>query len=460
MELCVKEKLSKLGYRVNTKPYEYIDECDKWYRNELIDDFHKRTTIQGETYEIDRMNFAKRCCADDANLCEVISINVGNETQSEQIQNILKHNKFDVMYRKQLERMSASGTVAAYVRLDNALYLDNGKVTGGNVKISYCYADNYIPLTVVNDEVLEAAFSGSDITKEGKKTTLVTFTLDEAHCYVANTYVFDNTGKEIENYWIQLGEVKPFEIMRVAEVNNIEHMDGFGLPKILNAIPTLKKIDLCNMILNGDLEKGEKLILTNEALIDIDPNTGKIKKNPLLKKLFVLLGQEKLPDKDSLIKEYNPEIRIDKIKETFEFCLSLLSMMFGFGSKKYQFENGQIQTATQYIGERQDSMQELNKQRKEAVDYISNIIKAVMWFSNTFCGTGFDTEAEICIDFDDSYIEDKNTKIEGMRQDAQTFSDIPEFTIRFIMERLNVDREEAVKIYEDRVGDEDDEPED
>lgn len=460
MESCVSAKLNKLGYRVRSKPYDYIKVCDQWYKNELIDDFHKRTTIQGEEYEIDRMNFAKRGCADDANLCEVISINVGNEAQTEQINKLLQKNRFDVMYRKQLERMSASGTVAAYVRLDNASYLDNGKVMGGNVRISYCYADNYIPLTVVNDEVLEAAFSGSDVTPEGKQTTLVTFTRDKNNYYVAHTYVFNNAGKEIENYWLQLADIKPFEVMRVAEVNNIDKMDGFGLPKLWGAVPVLKKLDLCNMILAGDLDKGEKLLLTNEALVGIDPNSGKIKKKTsLMKKLFVFLG-EKLPEQKSLIQEYNPEIRIDKMKETFEFCLSLLSMMFGFGSKKYQFENGQIQTATQYIGERQDSMQELNKQRKESIDYISNIVKALMWFSNMFCGTDFDTEAEICIDFDDSYIEDKNTKIESMRTDAQTFSDIPEFTIRYIMERLNVDKEEAVKIYENRTGDEDDETED
>lgn len=455
MEPCVETKLNKLGFKVRNEPYTYIKKCNAWYRNELIDDFHKRVSLYGEEYEIERMNFAKRCCADDANLCEIISINVGNEEQSESVGELLKNNNFETMYRQQLELTSATGTVASYVRLDNANYLDNGKVVGGDVRISYCEAGNYIPLTVINNRVVEAAFSGTDITTKGKKTTLVTFTLDESKQYIAHTYVFDKSGKEVEDYWIQLGEVKPFAVMRVAEVNNLKNMDGFGLPKLLNAIPSLKKIDLCNMILNGDLDKGEKVILTNEALVEINEHTGKPKKpNKMLKRLFVFIGH-KLPEQDSVIKEYNPEIRIDKIKESFEFCLSLLSMMFGFGSKKYQFENGQIQTATQYIGERQDSMQELNKQRNEAIEYISDLIKAMMWFSNAFCDTNFDTEAEICVDFDDSYIEDKNSKIEAMRNDAQTFSDIPEFTIKYIMERFNVDRDRALKIYEARDIEED-----
>lgn len=451
MENCVKEKLEKLGFKVNTNPYNYIDVCNKWYQNEVIDDFHKRTTIQGEEYEIDRINFAKRGCADDANLCEVISINVGDEKQSEDINTLLENNKFDVMYREQLERMSATGTVAAYIRLDNAIFLDNGKVTGGDVKISYCNAENYIPLLVVNNDVIEAAFSGVDYVNGNKKTTLVVFRLEEEN-YKAETYIFDKDGKEIDSFWIMLGDVKPFAVMRVAEVNNLKNMNGFGLPKIWNAISILKKLDLCNMILNGDLEKGEKLILTNEAIVAIDPDTGEPKrKTSLLKKLFVFLGQDKLPQMESIFQEYNPKIRIDEITKTFELCLSLFSMMFGFGSKKYTFENGQIQTATQYIGERQDAMQELNKQRKSATDYIQHLIKAIMWFENTFNGSNYDLEAEICIDFDDSYIEDKNTKIESMRADAQSFSDIPEFMIRYIMERLNVERDEAIKIMNNKT---------
>ena len=103
---------------------------------------------------------------------------------------------FETMYRQQLELVSATGTVASYVRLDNANYLDNGKVVGGDVRISYCEAGNYIPLTAINNRVVEAAFSGTDITTKGKKTTLVTFTLDESKQYIAHTYVFNKSGPQ------------------------------------------------------------------------------------------------------------------------------------------------------------------------------------------------------------------------------------------------------------------------
>lgn len=185
MESCVESKLQNLGYYVNTVPYGYINACNAWYKNELIEKFHRRTSIQGEEYVIERMNFAKRGCADDANLCEIIQINVGNANQTDEINKILNDNRFDVMYRKQLERMSAAGTVAAYVRLKDATYLDNGSVTGGTIRIAYCYAENYTPLLVENEEVLEACFYGVDYVNGKKRTTMVLFTRPDGTNYKA-----------------------------------------------------------------------------------------------------------------------------------------------------------------------------------------------------------------------------------------------------------------------------------
>ena len=89
MESCVESKLQNLGYYVNTVPYGYINACNAWYKNELIEKFHRRTSIQGEEYVIERMNFAKRGCADDANLCEIIQINVGNANQTDEILSLI-----------------------------------------------------------------------------------------------------------------------------------------------------------------------------------------------------------------------------------------------------------------------------------------------------------------------------------------------------------------------------------
>lgn len=472
MKECVKTYLQGRGYTVNNNALSIIQTCDDWYANRVISNFHKRKNLNGKEIQLSHMNFAKRCCADDANLCEIISVVPEKESKSEEfIEQLLSGNRFDVRYREQLEKVSATGTAGAYIYLQDATYLEdesgNVKVKGGRVCINYVDADCTIPLTVENKLVTECAFAATDIVKGKERTTLVIFTKENGK-YKAETVAFNELGTKIEDdcMVIQLGEVKPFAIMINAEVNNLDNMLGYGLPKIHNNIPLFQAVDLCYNLLSGDLSKADKLVFINELLACIQKDEhGNPYLTPQQKEIFILLGQDggKMPEEKTLVQEYNPEIRIEEITKAFELVLSLLSMSFGYGSKKYTFENGKITTATEYIGTRQDSMQELNKQRKQATSYIEDIIHAAMWFSNEFSGTSFNQEEKLSIEFDDSYVEDKQTKLEGLRDDALSF-DIPELTVRYLMEAYNMTEEEATDLVmrkqdakeQDTDGDEED----
>ena len=411
--------------------------------------------MNNEEIKLSRLNFAKRCCADDANLCEVISVTPEKESTSQEfIDSIIKSNRFDTMYRKQLEKTAAIGTVGAYVYLRNADLMEDSKgvisLRGGDIRINYCDGDCIIPLTVENDEVIECGFSATNTVRGVQKTTLVIFTINNGQ-YSAETVVFNEHGDKIDNECsiVTLGDVKPFSIMRVAEVNNLDDMEGYGLPKIWNTIPFFKALDLAYNLLYGDLDKGDKLIFINELLacIQRDPVTNEAYLTPQQKKLFILLG-EKLPDEKNLVQEYNPELRVQALTEIFELVLSLISMQFGYGTKKYSFENGQIKTATEYIGEKQDEMQELNKQRKQATEYISGLIKAAIWFSNTFQGTSYNLDENLVIEFDDSYVEDKVAKLERLRTDALSFPEIKELTVWYLKDAYQLSEEEAKELVE------------
>ena len=411
--------------------------------------------MNNEEIKLSRLNFAKRCCADDANLCEVISVTPEKESTSQEfIDSIIKSNRFDTMYRKQLEKTAAIGTVGAYVYLRNADLMEDSKgvvtLRGGDIRINYCDGDCIIPLTVENDEVIECGFSATNTVRGVQKTTLVIFTINNGQ-YSAETVVFNEHGEKIDNECsiVILGDVKPFSIMRVAEVNNLDDMEGYGLPKIWNTIPFFKALDLAYNLLYGDLDKGDKLIFINELLacIQRDPVTNEAYLTPQQKKLFILLG-EKLPDEKNLVQEYNPELRVQALTEIFELVLSLISMQFGYGTKKYSFENGQIKTATEYIGEKQDEMQELNKQRKQATEYISGLIKAAIWFSNTFQGTSYNLDENLVIEFDDSYVEDKVAKLERLRTDALSFPEIKELTVWYLKDAYQLSEEESKEMVE------------
>lgn len=463
MEDCVKDYLEKAGYSVNTEALNIIKACDDWYANRLIKDFHKRKNLNNVEYQLTQMNFAKRCCSDDANLCEIISVTPEKESKAQEfIDKFLADNRFDVCYREQLEKTSATGTVGSYIYLDSATYLKAAdgsiSVKDGDICINYCDAECIIPLTVKNKLITECAFSATNIVKGKKRTTLVIFTLKNDK-YQAETIVFNEKGKQIDEECvsIQLGDVKPFAVLTIAEVNNLDNMVGYGLPKIHNAIPLFKALDLCYNILYGDIDKGQKLVFINELLacIQTDKN-GQPYLTPQQKEIFILLGKDaqgKLPEEKALVQEYNPEIRVEQITKLFELILSLLSMTFGYGTKKYTFENGKITTATEYIGTKQEEMQELNKQRKSAKDYITDIVHAAMWFSNTFHRTAFNLEEELSIEFDDSYVEDKQSKLEMIRNDALSF-DIPQLKIMYLMEAYNMSEDEAKALVNNTVEEE------
>lgn len=401
--------------------------------------------------ELSRMNFAKRCCADDANLCEIVSVAPSEKNECQEfIDAFLEDNRFDVQYRKQLEKMSATGTVGAYVYLKNAEYIrdpSTKKISAksGRICINYVDADCIIPLTAENGLITECAFCATDRIKGKEKTTLVIFTL-EKEIYKAETIVFDEFGIQLddESNSFQLGEVKPFAVMINAEVNNLDDMQNYGLPKVYHSIPLFKAVDLCYNVLFSDLSKAEKIVLINELLCEVRDHNGKPTLTPQQKEIFVMLG-EKLPNEKTLVQEYNPEIRAGQITKVFELVLSLLSISFGYGSRKYSFENGQIKTATEYIGTKQDAMQELNKQRKNAADYIKDIIHAGMWFSNQFTGTSYNVKENLSIEFDDSYIEDRQTKLEAMRADALSFAEVPILKVWYLMEKYNIPEDEAKK---------------
>lgn len=448
MIAAVRNMLRDMGYTINTDAYGVIETCDDWYRARPTD-AHRRYRVNGDEYQLERMGFGQRAASDDANLCEVIEINAGEENQAQFdfVNDVLAANRFDTQYRQQLELVAAEGTTACYVWIENADMYDDGSIKGGEIRLNYTDALGFVPLTVRNGEVLEAAFVGDTyVGTEVEHTAVVCLRVDGVYCYFIR--VFDKNGELIseKSQDVQLGDVKPFAVMRTAQVNTLDGMEGFGKPKLLNAIPILYGLDAAFTALTGDLEASEKITLINEVLCKFDDNGTPIKPNEQMKRQFVMLG-EKLPHGNDVVHEINPEIRIGVFKETIEFLLNLLSQQFGYGTKKYNFDQttGALMTATQYIGERQDMLQELNRQRHEAKEYITGIVRAVLWFANTYQGGGWNVDAGVLVEFDDSYISNKAEELEGMRADV--IAGIGGAYVRklYLMQKYNLDEKEAAK---------------
>lgn len=472
--------LSDMGYEVNQRPYAVIERCDRWYRaDEEME--HARVRVNGEKYEMLQMGFAKRACADDANLCEVVEINAGGEgpnarAQFEAVNGLLDQNAFQTQYRRQLELCAAEGTAACYWRVEGAEEYRNPDGSkccrGGTLKLTYIEAGGFVPLSAEGGEVTEAAFAGDSLIRGERRHVLVVCTRERedaaaerggganahpaqaAFRYAYRTVTFDEGWRVLSDERDVLGPVRPFAVMRVAAVNHLRGMEGFGLPKIAAAIPVLRALDMAFTALYGDIDTSEKLVLVNEVLCNFKRVVSTvdgvateqlvpITPNEQLRQRFVMLGADKLPSADSVVKEIVPEIRAEKFRGVIELLLSMLSMLFGYGTRRYSFERGQIATATEYIGERQDQMQELNRQRQEARRYIADLTRAGLWFMNAFLGTEWDVDAPVLVEFDDSYVTDRPGRLRDMRDDV--LAGIGGRYVRelYLRERYNLTEKEA-----------------
>lgn len=448
MIAAVQRMLRDMGYEINTSAYGVIEACDDWYRARPTDG-HRRFRVNGDEYQMTRMGFGQRAASDDANLCEVIEINAGEENQAqfEFVNDVLAANRFDTQYRKQLELVAAEGTSACYIWIEEADVYDDGGVKGGEIRLNYVDALGFVPLTVKNGEVIEAAFVGENFVGTVKEHTAVVCRR-ENDVYTYTIRVFDEHGEPVpgKSQDIRLGKIRPFAVLRTAQANTLDGMEGFGFPKLFRVIPILYGLDAAFTALTGDLEASEKITLINEVLCKFDDNGNPITPNEQMKRQFVLLG-EKLPQDKEVVHEINPEIRVGVFKETIEFLLNLLSQQFGYGTKKYSFDQGggALMTATQYIGERQDMLQELSRQRHEAKEYITGIVRAILWFANTYQGGGWDENADVLIEFDDTYITNKAEELDSMWKDITAGIGGAYVRKLYLMQKYNLDEKEAAK---------------
>lgn len=69
----------------------------------------------------------------------------------------------------------------------------------------------------------------------------------------------------------------------------------------------------------------------------------------------------------------------------------------------------------------------------------------------------FTLDQEILVDFDDSYITDREAELERKRNDALSF-DIPELTIWYLMEAYSLTEDEAKKLVKEKLQEEEEQP--
>jgi A118 family predicted phage portal protein len=238
-----------------------------------------------------------------------------------------------------------------------------------------------------------------------------------------------------------------FALISPAECKNISGGAGLGMAVFSEAIDAARMVDLAFDNYSRDLYLGQKKVFYNKRLtqsfIGEDGKERTITPDELRQQQFFMLPGEDDPDAAAQWHEYNPDLRVDDNSQAVQDALDYFSFKCGLGTHHYQFQAGNITTATQYTGDRQDMVQHANRHQINIESALIQIFRALLWAGKTIIGAKVNPDADIRISFDDSYVIDTESRLGNMKDDA-VHGFIPRY--KYLMERYGYDEETAKKM--------------
>lgn len=419
----------KKGYSIKGSYYNHISEWRDWWKG-YHKPFHQFKELSGEkTIERDMytLKMGKKVCEDWASLLlnEKTEIVVEDKASDKflqgdnQIGGVFGVNHFWTKANELVEKAFYSGTGAIVSKLTGMVINGDEVVKDPNTKIVFEYlpAQNIIPLTVKQGKIIEVAFTSEVLLKGTTYIYVETHTIERVGYRITNIYLEEDEG-ELKEVELPEGIIESFNtgsdiplfcIITPNIVNNIGDGIGLGISVFADAIDNLKGVDLAFNNFCRDFKLGGKKVFINETMIKRDSEGYVITPDDMAQQLFVQMGDPDL-DKDKLLYEYNPELRVEENKEGIQGHLDYLSFKCGFGTKHYQFNAGSIVTATQYTGDKQELMQNASKHYIIIEQALHSLVKTVLWLGKTIIGENVNPDAQVNIMFDDSVIIDKESE--------------------------------------------------
>lgn len=428
--------LNKRGFKIPaTDFYEYIEMWKEWYDNDV--NFHNYKDNYGQEKKMYSLGMAKRMCEDWASVIvsEKDEIITDNEKNNKYIKELIKKTNLKDELPKIVEIASWSGTCARIYRLKN-IEVKNGmivKTKDTKVDAIIVPADKIIPLRIEHGRIIDVAFTSESTINDKKVIYIEIHQLKEEGYEISNIYIDSKTGKEIVNTntiasYNTNSNIPLFAILEPPTYNSIKNNIGLGLSIYANAIDQLKATDITYHNFIMDFVLGGKKIIYNKKLIKYKQikvrENGKeeIKEVPIYpddisKQQFMEVGDIASENEDTLIHEYNPELRVSENKEGIQFALDVLAFMCSLGAKYYQFNNGAVVTATQYAGDRQDLMKNANKYRNNLDKFVTDTIRAGLLIARVVLGENVTEECEVKIENKDGILVSDEEVNEKYRQE-------------------------------------------
>lgn len=442
ISLAVSYLNKKLGAEIPTEYYSNIKTWRAWWEG-YVDEVHSYRELgldkKPRKRKLYRLGMAKRVCEDWASLLlnEKTTLAIEHKGSELFLQGedgtggALGYNNFWSEANELLEKVFAMGTGAFVARAEGATISKSGAVIPSadcKAGIEYVEALNIIPLSIRKSKITECAFV-SEFTRKGKECCyLETHTLDKNGNYVIENECFILDGMNLKKTdlpadvapIINTGSPIPwFAIVYPNTANNIRYNNGMGMSVYANATDSLLGVDIAFNNFLRDFKLGGKKVFYNKAMLQTNEKGDVITPDDVAQQLFQQLGDGVDFDAKTMVQEFNPSLRVAENKDGIQSQLDYLSFKCGLGTKHYKFENGGVKTATEYTGERQETVQHASKHMTVIEAAIKTLCAALLYIGKEFCGADCDPETIITVNFEDGFIIDDETRRERDRQDVR-----------------------------------------
>lgn len=427
--------LKRQGYTlVDDEWYARIDLWQQWYSGK-VRSVHSYRQFNGKRHvprERKSLGMAKSIAEDWANLSlnEKVDITIKKKTAEKRINQVLQRNRFRTRANQLVELTFALGT-GAFVE-----YTENGET-----KIDYIRAGMIYPLSIDNGKITECAFASEKTTKDEKQVYLNMHILEHGR-YVVENHLFRRQGSMLTEIdlpegvepRVATGSTTPhFQIIKPNIVNNVDLNCPMGIPVYANALDQLESVDLIFDSYCNEFRLGKKRITVPVSMIQMkmeeDGMTTPIFDDDDVEFYAVPAAANGSDAGETKIVEHNMELRTDAHSTGIQDALNLLSYKCGLGKDRYNFQDGQVKTATEVISEKSDLFQNLKKHEILLNDALVGMVQAIAELE------GLSPDVEVAINFDDSIIEDIGAeKMRFMQEISNGVRQKYEYRMRFFGE--------------------------
>lgn len=447
--------LGTLGYNPSTSYYGYIELWKEWYEN-FVQKFHEYHDQNGDKRELYKLGMAKRLCEDWSSILytERDSIVCKNEQNQAFIDKWLGKLEFNDKIPDNIETAFWSGTCGTIIRIKNAKIVNKKIVADENTTLNLVSvnASQIIPLKIIDGVITDVAFVSKSTINSKNAFYIEIHELKKDGYYIQNKYI-DEQGNEIENAGVikeyETGSAVPlFNLLMPRVVNNIKENNGLGISIYANAIDQLQGVDIVYNNFMKDFYLGGKKVFYNKKLTKYytqtytDEETGDvvvqevpIYPDDITKQQFQIVGDEVDVNAETLVHEYNPDLRETENENGLNLALNILAFKSGLGKAYYKFEQGGVVTATQAILDNKDLVGNAKKHRSALNKYTVGIVRSILMIGRLFFNENVDENDTInLVDKDGFLNSEEDQKEEYMTEIAAGLRQPWEYRVKFFGE--------------------------